>query len=681
VLAVAGAALATSCADRSERAAPVDPPLAALERLRTFEAARREGTDFRALPTSDEVMGPDPVAIQPLPGGRLLVGLLRGRSAVVLLDEELHELARLDAPRSPTGLAVSPAGEVFVSGELSSEIARYEVHQGRLRAEGSVALAGIRSVRAIAYGPEGVLHVVEDHDHRLLTVSAADHVGSVLGGGGERVGLGPRVVVRTQRWVVVTCVLSHEVVVFPVGGRGAPRLDRAVRMTHDGPLWAVDAREVADGLVVAVGGVEDHPLDRRQGSFGYIDSFVYVYRVTGTPPVAQRLVAINVSALGVVTPKVVALRIDDDDVRVHLVGYGDTTVAELGWTAPHPTRKGVWPGPQVTTRSLVPGSVMEAPLGDGRTVLANPLLDAWVVDDGLQARVVPVVAADGRPSRSVEARVGEALFFTTLMAPWNRTKGSLSRFTCETCHFEGYVDGRTHDTGRGSVRVTTKPLLGLFNNRPYFSRALDPDLATMAHNEFRVAGLRSRHDPWFSIGVARAPWLAQLGVGSEPLAPEALRRALMVFLMEFTHRPNPAVLGRSRWSAEERRGGEIFRDRCEGCHQARLVADRADTRVPFEEWESLVMSPRGPIVWARDTYEQTGILPYVHEAGTRVPSLRRLYKKRPYFTNGTAADLEDVVRRARLSANTFLHDGGAGGSQAILDRASRRALLAFLDLL
>src|SRR5262249_10643601 len=141
------------------------------------------------------------------------------------------------------------------------------------------------------------------------------------------------------------------------------------------------------------------------------------------------------------------------------------------------------------------------------------------------------------------------------------------------------------------------------------------------HNEFRVAGLRSRHDPWFSLGIADAPWLAYLGVGPDPLSPEELRRALMVFFIEFTHRPNPSVVGRSAWSPEERRGAEIFRDRCEGCHQARLVSDRVASRVPFEGWERLVMTEQGPIVWARNTYEKTGVEPYVHEAGTRVPSL------------------------------------------------------------
>ncbi len=101
--------------------------------------------------------------------------------------------------------------------------------------------------------------------------------------------------------------------------------------------------------------------------------------------------------------------------------------------------------------------------------------------------------------------LGEALFFTTLMGPWNKSDGPLSRFTCETCHFEGYVDGRTHHTGRGDVHAVTKPLLGLFNNRPHFSRALDPDLVSVAFNEFRVAGAKSGRDPWYRAFDGRDP--------------------------------------------------------------------------------------------------------------------------------------------------------------------------------
>src|SRR5262249_12871432 len=144
-----------------------------------------------------------------------------------------------------------------------------------------------------------------------------------------------------------------------------------------------------------------------------------------------------------------------------------------------------------------PGAVDAVFSQDGRGVVyASPLLDAFVRADlrGVQTHVVD---AARRPEP--ELRLGEVLFFTELMAPENVSSDTHSRFSCETCHFEGGVDGRTHYTGRGDVSVVTKPLFGLANNRPHFSRAMDPDLSSVCHNEFRVAGAGSGTDPWFSL--------------------------------------------------------------------------------------------------------------------------------------------------------------------------------------
>src|SRR5262249_61549676 len=96
---------------------------------------------------------------------------------------------RVKAPRAASSLAVTPAGdvpEVLVGGEESPLIARYAVRDEHLVRRGTIDLHGVRSVRAIAAGPEGVVYVVEDHDHRLLTV---DRSGAVLSGGEEPIGL------------------------------------------------------------------------------------------------------------------------------------------------------------------------------------------------------------------------------------------------------------------------------------------------------------------------------------------------------------------------------------------------------------------------------------------------------------------------------------------------------------
>jgi hypothetical protein len=480
-------------------------------------------------------------------------------------------------------------------------------------------------------------------------------------------------VLRVAQSVLVDCLLDHQVVVRSVDGRGFPKADGEVRITRDGPMWGLDAVAQGTGLVLAVGGVEDHPLDRTQGSFAFIDSFVTLYQLANGA--ATKLSDVNTSQHGVVTPKALLLsRLPTGALDLVVAGYGSDRLAVIEWADP----QGLAP-PTVRTRPIPPGSAMIEAAGDGSWRVANPLLDAWVRVTGDDFAVVPV-EDDVSRARTRDSRLGEALFFTTLMAPWNRSDGRLSRFTCETCHFEGYVDGRTHRTGRGDVLATTKPLVGLFNNRPHFSRALDPDLTTMVDNEFRVAGAKSDHDPWFSLSVGDFPWTRILDTRASTLGPETLRRSLMAFLMDFTPRPNPSVVGRAHWNDVEQAGASVFRAKCESCHQARLVADEASTRVPFDGWEALVMAREGAIVWGEAEYKKTGVTPYVNERGARVVSLRRLYKKRPYFTNGTAQDLRSVLDRARIGNDAFLHDGAPDWGTGLSEEDKSR-LLAFLDLL
>jgi len=87
-------------------------------------------------------------------------------------------------------------------------------------------------------------------------------------------------------------------------------------------------------------------------------------------------------------------------------------------------------------------------------------------------------------------------------------------------------------------------------------------------------------------------------------------------------------------------------------------------------------------VWASADYQKTGVTPYVHESGTRVPSLRRAAAKWPHFTNGSADTLLEVVSRARFDRNRFFHDGAPPdeGLRSFA-RDEARELTAFLELL
>jgi hypothetical protein len=388
-----------------------------------------------------------------------------------------------------------------------------------------------------------------------------------------------------------------------------------------------------------------------------------VYRL----PDATRIAAINLSAAGIVTPKWVRIESSGRAARVTTAGYATGLLADIVIESGG--------DPQIHTRPFLPGTTdyLAGPV----PLAASPLLDAWLAGDPPEMIEVPGAA----PPRSLESRIGEALVFTTLMAPWSSSEGKKSRFTCETCHFEAQGDGRVHYTGRANVHSATKPLRGLWNNRPHFTRALDRTTAGMVHAEFRVANRWSGHDPWFEVGASEVPWLTAIRGAPRRLGPVELRRDFMAFLADLTFEPNPAVRGRHHFDERERAGAALFRDRCESCHRARLVTEEPATAVPFERWEELVFSPAGPIVWASAEYQKTGVLPYVHEKGARTTSLRRIVDKQPHFTNGTARTLADVLDRAGWVGDRFLHDAPREKGVTSLTQPERDALLAFLELL
>jgi len=641
--------------------------------LRAFETRRRHQTDVAALAPSNRVMGPDPYRLRSLPGTRYTVAVLRGEDRLVLLDDTLAARASVSTPASPTGLAVLGT-TLYTSGSLGATLERRRVSpEGRFGPPARLTPSKVTAIADLAAGPEGVLYLVETATDRLIVLSLQD--GDSLRVRARRdlqtVG-GPFRVARVGGYLVVDGLLGHALEIFPVDEGGVPIPERRARIVHDGPLWCFDARPAGDGLRIVAGGVEDHPLDRSGGFFGYIDSFLYLYEARPGPSGAiavRRQGALNLSEYGVVTPK--AIRWTDEE-SILATGYGAPSLARIRWPAGSETPA------TVAVIPAFPGITDLTPAPGGGWIGANPLLDAWVRVRPNDVALVPLPVHS--PPRDPEARLGEMLFFTTLLAPANRSAGARSRFTCETCHFEGGVDGRTHYTGRDSVFAVTKPLFGLFNNKPYFSRALDPDLTGMVTNEFRVAGAGSDRDPWQALTPAEAPWLEEAIGRRPPIGPEALRRAFMTFLMGFTHAPNPAALAEGRFKPLERRGAEAFRDRCESCHRARLLADAPLSRVPFERWEGLVLSEVGPLVWASSRYARTGVRPTMHERGTRIPSLRRVLRKRPYFTNGSAPDLDTVLRRVRTTRDGFYHDNAPTEAVA-LPPETRAALAAFLRLL
>lgn len=640
-----------------------------LSELRRLETSRRGETHFARPPPEQERFGADPYRVVALPEGGAL-GLLRGSGELLLYSDRLDRIDRAPAPRRGSALAVS-GHFAFVGGELEPRVQRYDLRE-RLQADRAIVLPTIHSLRALALGPTDTLYAASDESTSLFVVQGASTAAPQVQSSVELCRGALRLQVLGD-YLISACLLDHALVVLELGPGGLPS-GRRWRAEHDGPFWGLAAAPWRDGLVIAASGVEDHPLDRRIGSFGYVDSFLYVYEFRPSSGLRRRL-SLDASEQGVLTARALALEVTRDQVAIRAEAFGSPRALEVRLS----------PELELTsleTHESPPGSADLVRLKDGRLLAANPLLDAfcWTDPHGEATEVLPIASHD---RRSPLEKLGEALEFTSLLAPDNSSEGALSRFTCETCHFEGGQDGRIHHTGRGQVLATTKPLRGLFNNRPYFSRALDPDLTQMVHNEFRAAGAGSGRDPWFAIDVGEHAWLKWLGLSPRELSAGELRQALLAHFMLVTHPPNPSAVPVRPWSAPEQQGAELFRQRCESCHQARLVTDEPGSRVPFESWHELVFSEAGPIVWARDSYEKTGIEPLVHPRGARVPSLRRVYAKYPYFTNGSVRSLSELLGAARWNDERFYHRAPetAPSGLSAFSPAEQQALREFLLLL
>ncbi|HEY4221238.1 MAG TPA: hypothetical protein VGO62_07840, partial [Myxococcota bacterium] len=560
-------------------------------------------------------------------------------------------------PRAPRAL-VADAHTIYVVGELSNAIGTYATTTSStvsLVRGADVVVTDAVGLRGIALTESGF--AVVDIDGVLRTVDKKGATTSALA-----IGPGALGVMHVGPWLVSMSVLGHRIVAVPLDEHDRIDSARAVHVDNAGPFWGFDARLQGNALWLAAGHAEDHALDRRGGSFGYIDSFVRIVDIEGGA--ARTVAEINTSEKGVVVPKALAF-VDDRTVLALGAGSGAGVQIDIDTFATEEVK-------------ALPG-ISAVALAGNHVLAASPLLDAWVVLEGAP-RAVPV---PGATPRSVASKLGEALVFTTIMAPRQKSDAELSRFTCETCHFEGGGDGRIHDTGRGEVgqppiTATTKPLFGLFNNKPLFTRALDENLTVMAHAEFRVANANSSLDPWFALTPVDAPWLSLLGV-TGTVAPIEMRRALVTFLHDFTPRTNARALT-PHFSLAEQRGAEVFRDRCASCHAARLIGDDAGTAQPFASWEKFILSDNSPLTWSTVPRVKTGIEPYVHEEGARPTSLRRIDRKRPYFTNGSSTTLDDVVSRARFDDSTFLHSSKRTDLRA-LSPDDQRSLVSFLRLL
>jgi len=635
-------------------------PHVLLEELLRYEAELLEQSARTSTPSP--AFGSDPYSILRVPQTHEKLILLRNRAVVLLLDSSLEVTDRKPTPRSPRGWVLVNGRYLFLTGELSNRIVLYRLEQGKLDREFDMRVEGSAGLRDLTYVPSlESLFLIDAPRRRLiqLILSPQWRDGNPTFRKKEYpIGAGALRIKYAHGYLFLNLLLDHRIDVIPLTREG-PDFSNKQNITHNGPIWGLDTARRGDNLLIAAVGVEDRLLDRTRGEFGYVDSFLFLYDMplrgskslsppgSGSP---RRFASWNLSAQNIVTPKAVRFEHGTNGLEVWVLAFGSDRGAIFQLENFDLLLRKTFQAPPGSTDFIV-----EQVNATNQLSVTTTLLDqVYQLTPDDPASTIRVL---GKPSihnryPSNEARLGELLFFTTLFSPKNRTEGQLSRFTCETCHFEGTIDGRIHYTGRGRVFATTKTLRGLANNVPLFSRAGDRSLASMVMAEFHVANQKRQDD--FSLEVAQYPWLKEVKDLPPRLGPLELRKSFLSFFVHFEHRPNPWLAANTKLTSLAVKGLGIFRARCEYCHLA-TPSTRSEETVAFQEWRASIEDASTDLVWGAPFYTKTNILPYVSTKGARVPSLRRVSEKYPYFTNGSSRHLRDVLERFRYRGATAWH--------------------------
>jgi mono/diheme cytochrome c family protein len=320
-------------------------------------------------------------------------------------------------------------------------------------------------------------------------------------------------------------------------------------------------------------------------------------------------------------------------------------------------------------------------LPGGRLVTADRLSDTLTFISG----GTPYAMLDvGRSERVTPAEHGELMFYSRALVPNNVADGVQSLYTCAACHDDGHIDGRRHPAKRDRFFSMTKTCRGLGTTAPYLSLGepatidafADNIVATHAQGRERDAERFDKYPVKLRVRASGGQRDAD-GWTQVVLPPAEVRAGLAAYMARIPPEPSPFVApGQRALTAEQRRGLALFRDGCAGCHQ--LVRDSAvGGAVPARELEAALLA--GKVALTSPRLHAVGT-PVLGAGGNNPPSLRGVWEAAPYFSDGSARTLEDVVQRTHPDADA-VHAPANATRPPAFSADQRAALVAFLRAL
>jgi hypothetical protein len=600
--------------------------------------------------------------------------------AIVDVEGAPRVVARAHVCAFPDALAALPGGGVLIS-------CRHEAALRRLAREPSGRVhvttidAGAASgARGLALAPTG--------DVAFVASPAAGGVDVVaLSGGGvvQRMptGLSPRALRvvpggalagEPRALLLVSSFVDRRVTVHPIaadGHLGAP----VQTITTEAPVldFVVTGGAAPELLLLTH---EDRQLSRAHGPVEGLDSgvlHVVASAKAGRAPFddpgpgRRRFTNLSERAPEPVV-ELQAAALDSSTGALAVVGTGTDSVLLV----PRDARE-LRAGASVVV-GTAPATV--AALSGGRWVTADRLSDTLTfLDTASGAPRVTATLAVGTPARSSPTELGEVMFYGRALVPRNVADGPLSLYTCAACHDDGHVDGRRHPSKRNRFFSMTKTCRGLGTTAPYLSLGEPATIEAFADNIVATHAQGADRAP---DDYDRYPVTLRLRRGTawieRTLGPDEVRAALAAYMARIEPEPSPFVaVGRRAFTPDERRGLALFRDGCAGCHE--LVGDTTrGNLVPARELERRLLGGQVALTSARLYDVGT---PVLGKTGNNPPSLRGVWDAAPYFSDGSARSLEDVLRRTDPAAEK-VHAPDNAERPSAWSAEARAALLAFL---
>lgn len=610
--------------------------------------------------------------------------------AVVAPSSPPRLLARSSACRFPDALVALPGGGALVSCRFDAGLRRIARDAaGAFRVDVVAAAGGQSGARGLAIAPDGA------HAYLASPAIRGIVVVSLPGGGvvqARPTGISPRALRlipagrlpgQSAPLLLVSNFIDHTVTVHPLAADG--RVGDPIQTIHtDAPVLDL---AVVGGLRPALLLLthEDRPVSRAHGPVEGLDSGLLRLparptAVLGTPPFedpgAGRRAFVN---LGERRDPVIELAAAAVSARAPASGglAGGATLAIVGagsdnlllTAADDPTLASatvVAVGANPTAVAALPGR---------RFVTADRLSDTLTFVDSGRVTATLVVGAPERPS---PAERGELLFYSRALVPNNVADGPLSLYTCAACHDDGHLDGRRHPAKQNRFFSTTLTCRGLATTAPYLRLGNQATLDVFADNIVATHAQGAERDPArFDRYPVTLRLRARDGWTTATVSPDEVRAALARYLERIPREPSPFVApGARQLDRQARRGLSLFRDSCAGCHQ--LVRDAAlGDRVPEAALEARLLA--GQVALTSPGRYPVGT-PVLGEGGNNPPSLRGVWDAAPYFSDGSARTLEEVLRRTDPGAPE-VHAPANAARPPAFSAAERAALLALLRAL